>query len=113
MSEGENEKSKGIFSINFKEVITGFLAVSIILYALLVLYFPLSKSPPDVANAESIFNLISAWVGVILGYYFGRVPAEKMAEEAKEAKEEVKETVKTKLEAYHKQLSDIDKMLSE
>jgi len=45
----------------------------------------LTKSPPDTSSAQGIFAILGGWGGIIIGYYFGRLPSEKAADKASAA----------------------------
>jgi hypothetical protein len=82
-----------------KEGVCAILAFAIIGWTLVLLRPPLSGPTYDVEAAQGIFSILGGWGGVILGYYFGRLPAERVAERAEEKAEEA---IKTK----QKELSD-------
>ncbi len=55
----------------------------VIIAATLLLLLPLlTKSTPDLASAQGIFAILGGWGGIIIGYYFGRLPSEKAADTA-------------------------------
>ena len=76
-----------------KEGVCALLAFVIIGGTLILLWPPLSGPTHDIEAAQGIFSILGGWGGVILGYYFGRLPAERVAARA-EAKAE--EAIKTK-----------------
>lgn len=82
-----------------KELVCAILAFVIIGGTLVLLRPPLSGPTYNIEVAQGIFSILGGWGGVILGYYFGRLPAERVAERA-EGKAE--EAIKTK----QKELSD-------
>jgi hypothetical protein len=84
VSNGENKGSGGLLTV-FKEVVTAGLGILIIAAILFLMWPPLTKSPPDTASAQGIFAILGGWGGVILGYYFGRLPSEKAADKASQA----------------------------
>ena len=71
-----------------KEGVTALLAVMIIGGTLVLLWAPLKGPTQDIDAAQGIFSILGGWGGVILGYYFGRLPAERVAERAEEKAEE-------------------------
>lgn len=92
-TEKELLKSPGITL--FKECIAAFLGVSIIVYTFILLWPALSASPIDTTSAQGVFSILGGWGGVVLGYYFGRIPAEKAASQAEKTAiiaEKAKET---------------------
>jgi hypothetical protein len=66
----------------FKEYVTAGLGVLIIILTLILLWSPLSKSPADTTSGQGIFAILGGWGGIIIGYYFGRLPSEKAADKA-------------------------------
>jgi hypothetical protein len=84
-SENKPSDSKtGTWFSNFKEVITAIIAITIIVPTVVLLWQSLYPTV-NTTNAQGIFAILGGWGGVILGYYFGRVPAEKAADKASEA----------------------------
>lgn len=81
----------------FKEIVTAALG-AILIIGILVLIWPcLASSPADIASAQGIFSILGGWGGIVLGYYFGRLPAERAAvraEAAAAAAEETKDIAK-------------------
>jgi len=47
----------------------------------------LLASPVDETSAQAIFAVLGGWGGVVIGYYFGRIPAEKAADKAEKVAE--------------------------
>jgi len=47
----------------------------------------LLASPVDATSAQAIFAGLGGWGGVVIGYYFGRIPAEKDADKAEKVAE--------------------------
>lgn len=66
----------------FKEIVTAILALAIIVAILVFLAPALLASPADATSAQAIFAVLGGWGGVVIGYYFGRIPAEKAADKA-------------------------------
>lgn len=88
----------------FKEGVTACLGVMIIVGMLLLLWPLLSGETPDITNAQAIFSILGGWGGIVLGYYFGRMPAERaatradaVASAARTAKDDAVATEKTTL----------------
>ena len=78
-----DKEKKGIeFLVIMKEVITAFLAIIIIIGILVLLWPCLTTSPIDITSAQGIFSILGGWGGVVIGYYFGRLPAERAASRA-------------------------------
>jgi len=78
--EKKEEKTAGL--IWLKEGVAAFLAVSIILATLFFLAPSLTANPADSTSAQAVFAVLGGWGGVVIGYYFGRIPAEKAADKA-------------------------------
>lgn len=76
------EKVKTLRLTWFKEIVTAGLGVMIIVGMLLLLWPLLTKDTPDITNAQAIFSILGGWGGIVLGYYFGRMPAERAATKA-------------------------------
>jgi hypothetical protein len=79
MAVGGKTSSKLIW---FKEIITAILALTIICAIMVFLAPALLASPVDATSAQAIFAVLGGWGGVVIGYYFGRIPAEKAADKA-------------------------------
>jgi hypothetical protein len=82
-----------------KEIVTGIMGVAIITVTLvvaLITIFSVSNAETHAA-AKDVLLFLNGLVGVVLGYYFGRVPgevrAEKAESEAKEARSDLDRTV--------------------
>ncbi|MCW4006959.1 MAG: hypothetical protein NWF04_10285 [Candidatus Bathyarchaeota archaeon] len=97
MSSSENAKKEKTTSgiIWLKEGVAASLAIIIIVAILVFLAPALLASPADATSAQAIFAVLGGWGGVVIGYYFGRIPAEKAAEKA----EAVAETATQRAEA--------------
>ena len=67
-----------------KEGIAATIGIIIILGTFILLWPALTASPVDVTSAQGIFSILGGWGGVVIGYYFGRIPAEKAAANAEE-----------------------------
>ena len=77
--KNEEKTSKLVW---FKEIVTAILALTIIAAIIIFLTPSLLASPADATSAQAIFAVLGGWGGVVIGYYFGRIPAEKAAEKA-------------------------------
>lgn len=68
----------------FKEAITGILGITLIAYTLFVAYRTLAfvGDQMRMAQAKDVLTLLIGLAGVVLGYYFGRIPADARAAEA-------------------------------
>lgn len=98
----EKKEDKDTRLVWFKEIVTAILAMAIIAAILIFLAPALFASPADATSAQAIFAVLGGWGGVVIGYYFGRIPAEKAAEKAeavaKSARTERDEAEKTKIQ---------------
>lgn len=77
---GENVKTQYITW--FKEIVTAGLGILIVAGTFLLLLPPLTQGTPDIQTAQAIFSIVGGWGGVVIGYYFGRLPAERVATRA-------------------------------
>jgi len=70
----------------FKELVTALLGVMVVLYTLLLAGTALSYAgdATKMSNAKDILLLVLGLAGVVIGYYFGRVPADARATQAGE-----------------------------
>jgi hypothetical protein len=70
----------------FKEGITALLGVAVVVYTLILAGNTLSLvgQPQELAQAKDILLLVLGLAGVVVGYYFGRVPADARATQAQE-----------------------------
>jgi len=105
-----------------KEGVCAILAFVIIGGTLVLLRPPLSGPTYDVEAAQGIFSILGGWGGVILGYYFGRLPAERIAARAEEKAEEAIKTKQKELsessvrvnvqqEKYKKLMGQIEELI--
>ena len=78
----EKKKTRVEFLVVMKEVVSALLALIIILGSLVLLWPALAASPIDITSAQGIFSILGGWGGVVIGYYFGRLPAERAAARA-------------------------------
>ena len=123
MSGDKGGRIKTSYLMWLKEAVCTILAFAIIGWTLVLLRPPLSGPTYDIEAAQGIFSILGGWGGVILGYYFGRLPAERVAERAEEkAAEAIKtkqnelseSTVKAKLqqEKFRKLKEQIDGLIT-
>ena len=66
----------------FKEVVTAILGLVIIGYTLFVAYETLQLMGDQAKQAKDVLTLLLGLAGVVLGYYFGRMPADARAADA-------------------------------
>ena len=67
-----------------KEIVTAVLGLLIVGYALYLAYLTFSyvDDPTKMSEAKDVLLLILGLAGVVIGYYFGRVPADARAVQA-------------------------------
>jgi hypothetical protein len=67
-----------------KEVLTGFLGTLIVLVTLIVVIITIASvnNPAAFSSGKDLLLFMNGLVGVVLGYYFGRVPADVRADKA-------------------------------
>jgi hypothetical protein len=92
--ENENEKPGSRWTPEliiqaFKELITAIFGVLILVFTLVLAKktFGFVNNPEQVARAKDILLLLLGLAGVVVGYYFGRVPADARASQAQEKAE--------------------------
>ena len=79
---GKKDDKVNSFTSILKEMIGAFLAILIVISILVLMWPSLSRTPADITGAQAIFSILGGWGGVAIGYYFGRIPAEKSADKA-------------------------------
>jgi hypothetical protein len=107
-TSGKKDDRVNSFTNILKEMLGAFLAVLIVISILVLMWPSLSKSPADITGAQAIFSILGGWGGIAIGYYFGRIPAEKSADkasaEADQARQEkdysVRDINRTKIETH-------------
>ena len=90
-NENEAEKVKTTWTPEqkiqgFKELVTAILGVLILLCTLILagLTFRYVGEPAKITAAKDILQILLGVAGVVVGYYFGRVPADARAAQAQE-----------------------------
>ena len=90
-NENEAEKAKTTWTPEqkiqgFKEVVTAILGVLVLACTvyLVVRTFYYVGEQEKMANAKDILQILLGVAGVVVGYYFGRVPADARAAQAQE-----------------------------
>jgi len=84
----------------FKEVITAIIGLAIIAFTLwfLLKVFGVIGVPTEIEEAKNLLTMMMGLAGVVVGYYFGRAPADAQATnaniEAAKANEETKAALK-------------------
>jgi len=96
-----------------KEGIAATLGLIIVLGTLILLWPSLTSSPVDIDSAQGIFSILGGWGGVVIGYYFGRLPAEKAATKAEEVADAARKEKDTAEKVTANTLADTAKTLSE
>lgn len=82
MSTTNNTESGTAKLIWLKEGVAATMGVLVIVATLIFLAPALIANPVDSTGAQAIFAVLGGWGGVVIGYYFGRIPAEKAADKA-------------------------------
>lgn len=77
-----------------REAVTAFLGIAIVLFTLALtgLAFSMAGEGPRMQDAITVLTLLFGLAGVVVGYYFGRVPAEARAVEAQARANEASQT---------------------
>jgi hypothetical protein len=100
-SEDKENGKKPDEVVLYKEKVAGQIArfvvgVSLVLLSVLII---VEAFLPGISVSQTAYTFVSGWIGVILGYYFGVVPAEKTAALANEKAETAERKVK-KVDTY-------------
>lgn len=78
-----------------KEGVTAGLGVIIIIATIILMWPSLSSGDTTkLPMAQGIFAILGGWGGVVLGYYFGRIPAEKASDTANQAADKARDDTK-------------------
>ena len=77
--------------LNFKEIVTAAIAISIVASLITMLWICFVQSGKISDDEKFIIGIILSLAGTVTGYYFGRVPAEKRADTAERAADTAKE----------------------
>ena len=96
-----------------KEGATALLGVIIVLGTLILLWPSLTSNPVDMASAQGIFSTLGAWGGIVIGYYFGRLPAERAAAKAEDAADVARKEKAEAEKAKSNTLADTSKALED
>jgi hypothetical protein len=69
-----------------KEVVTAVLGIGIVAYTLYWTgrAFAMAGDPTRMADAKDLLTFLSGFAGVVVGYYFGRVPADARTVQAQQ-----------------------------
>ncbi len=68
----------------FKEGITALMGLAVVIFTLWIAYASLAYTAnrEQMSNAKDILLLVMGLTGVVIGYYFGRIPADARATQA-------------------------------
>ena len=94
----------------FKEVVTAVLGIGIVVYTLVMtgLAFGMVGDASRMADAKDLLTFLSGFAGVVVGYYFGRVPADARTAQAQQ---QIGQAVSEKDQAMSK-MDDMKKELA-
>jgi cytochrome c-type biogenesis protein CcmH/NrfG len=69
-----------------KEIVTAVLGIGIVAYTLYMTYraFGMVGDTTRMGNAKDLLTYLSGFAGVVVGYYFGRVPADARTAQAQQ-----------------------------
>jgi cytochrome c-type biogenesis protein CcmH/NrfG len=69
-----------------KEIVTAVLGIGIVAYTLYMTYraFGMVGDATQMGNAKDLLTYLSGFAGVVVGYYFGRVPADARTAQAQQ-----------------------------
>ena len=99
-----------------KEIVTAVLGVGIVAYTLYMTYraFGMVGDATRMGNAKDLLTYLSGFAGVVVGYYFGRVPADARTAQAQQQIGQAvsdKEQAMGTMDAMKEKLTDLeDKM---
>lgn len=100
------ERQQGVLMI-VKEALTGCIGLLVVgttlLLVLVTLLAVLTRPAADVTGLKEVLLFMNGLIGVVLGYYFGRVPAEARARAAEAGEAEAQE----KAGASQEQLAEV------
>jgi phytoene/squalene synthetase len=70
----------------FKEVVTAVLGIGIVAYTLYWTgrAFAMAGDPTRMGDAKDLLTFLSGFAGLVVGYYFGRVPADARTTQAQQ-----------------------------
>jgi len=70
----------------FKEVVTAVLGIGIVVYTLVMTgrAFGMAGDATRMGDAKDLLTFLSGFAGVVVGYYFGRVPADARTAQAQQ-----------------------------
>jgi hypothetical protein len=72
--------------LDMREIVTAILGIAIVAFTLALTGFAFSMAgEARMRDAITVLTLLFGLAGVVVGYYFGRVPAEKRADTASDA----------------------------
>jgi hypothetical protein len=98
-----------------REYIQAFISVPIVALALYLLgdaYFAVKSGPKAYADLKDVLAPALGLLGTVIGYYFGRVPAERHADTARDAESAAKERELRIRQQVHAGLADIQEKYS-
>jgi hypothetical protein len=83
--EVEQSKTESGLQV-FKEIVTAFLAVILVIFTLVMAYHTMGLAGDNskISQAKDILLLLLGPFGTVLGYYFGRLPADARAAQAQQ-----------------------------
>jgi hypothetical protein len=86
MAADPDEGKSAVWLQWFKEAVTALLGIGIVLYTLVMTdrAFGMAGDPTRMGDAKDILTFLSGFAGVVVGYYFGRVPADARTSQAQQ-----------------------------
>ena len=84
MNESDTHWTPEVIIQAFKEVVTAIMGLVVVIFTLWLAGTALSYAADDtkMSNAKDVLLLVLGLAGVVIGYYFGRVPADARAVQA-------------------------------
>ena len=110
MAPDPEERKSAVRLQWLKELVTAVLGIGIVVYTLYMTgrAFDMAGDPTRMGDAKDLLTFLSGFAGLVVGYYFGRVPADARTAQAQQ---QIGQAVSEKEQAMGK-MDDMKKELS-